>query len=56
MTFICGIIILMNDGRIVAEGEPRHVITKESIKEVYGVNAVFHEDEELGLYMMPVSI
>lgn len=49
-------IILMNDGRIVAEGEPRRVITKESIREVYGVNAVFHEDEELGLYMMPLSI
>ena len=49
-------IILMNGGSIVAEGEPRQVITKESIKEVYGVNAVFHEDEELGLYMMPLSI
>ncbi len=49
-------IILMNDGRVVAEGEPKNVITKEVIKEVYGVNAVFHEDEELGLYMMPLSI
>ncbi|MGM9949708.1 MAG: ABC transporter ATP-binding protein [Lysinibacillus sp.] len=49
-------IILMNEGRIVAEGEPRLVITKESVKEVYGVNAIFHEDEELGPYMMPVSI
>lgn len=49
-------IILMNEGRIVAEGEPRMVITKAVIKEVYGVNAVFHEDEELGLYMMPLNI
>ncbi len=49
-------IILMNEGKIVAEGEPKTVITKEIIKEVYGVNAVFHEDEELGLYMMPLSI
>ena len=49
-------IIVMNDGNIIAEGEPRNVITKEIIKEVYGVNAVFHEDAELGLYMMPLGI
>ena len=49
-------IILMKAGQIIAEGEPREVITKEVIKDVYGVNSVFHEDEELGLYMMPLSI
>ncbi|ARD48350.1 ABC transporter ATP-binding protein [Sporosarcina sp. P33] len=49
-------IIMMKNGRIVAEGPPRQVITKEVIKEVYGVNAVFKEDEELGLYMMSLGI
>ena len=49
-------IILMKAGQIIAEGVPREVITKEVIKDVYGVNSVFHEDEELGLYMMPLSI
>ena len=49
-------IILMKAGQIIAEGAPREVITKEVIKDVYGVNSVFHEDEELGLYMMPLSI
>lgn len=49
-------IILMKNGQIIAEGLPREVITKEVIKDVYGVNAVFHEDEQLGLYMMPLSI
>lgn len=49
-------IILMKEGQIIAEGAPREVITKQVIKEVYGVNSVFHEDEELGLYMMPLSI
>ena len=49
-------IILMKSGNVVAEGAPREVITKEVIKDVYGVNSVFHEDEELGLYMLPVSI
>lgn len=49
-------VILMKAGKIIAEGLPRNVITKEVIKEVYGVNSVFHEDEKLGLYMMPLSI
>ncbi|MEG0470949.1 MAG: ABC transporter ATP-binding protein [Solibacillus sp.] len=49
-------IVLMKAGEIIAEGAPRDVITKEVIKKVYGVNSVFHEDEQLGLYMMPLSI
>ena len=49
-------IIMMKNGRIIAEGPPREVITKDIIKEVYGVNAVFKEDDELGLYMMSLGI
>lgn len=49
-------IIMMKNGRIIAEGSPREVITKDVIKEVYGVNAVFKEDDELGLYMMSLGI
>jgi len=49
-------IILMKAGHIIAEGAPREVITKEVIKEVYGVNAVFKEDEQIGLYMMSLGI
>ncbi|PIC69786.1 iron ABC transporter ATP-binding protein [Sporosarcina sp. P16b] len=49
-------IIMMKNGRIIAEGRPRDIITKDVIKEVYGVNAVFKEDDELGLYMMSLGI
>lgn len=49
-------IILMKAGQIVAEGAPHEVITKEVIKEVYGVDAFFNEDEQLGLYMVPLGI
>lgn len=49
-------IILMSAGRIVAEGAPRDVITKETVKDVYGVEAIFHEDAVLGLYMVPIGI
>ncbi len=49
-------VIMMMDGQIVAEGPPREVITKALIKKVYGVNAIFREDDELGLYMMSIGI
>ncbi|MGE7128469.1 ABC transporter ATP-binding protein [Lysinibacillus xylanilyticus] len=49
-------IILMKAGQIIAEGAPRNVITREVIKEVYGVEAVFNEDELLGFYMVPLGI
>ncbi|PID13989.1 iron ABC transporter ATP-binding protein [Sporosarcina sp. P34] len=49
-------IIMMKNGQIIAEGPPRDIITKDVIKEVYGVNAVFKEDDELGLYMMSLGI
>lgn len=49
-------IILMKAGQIVAEGTPREVITKEVIQEVYNVEAIFNEDEQLGLYMVPLGI
>ncbi|KOS69695.1 iron ABC transporter ATP-binding protein [Lysinibacillus contaminans] len=49
-------IIMMKTGQIVAEGAPRDVITKEVIKEVYSVDAIFNEDKKLGLYMVPLGI
>lgn len=49
-------IILMKAGKMIAEGVPRDVITREVIKEVYGVEVMFKEDEQLGLYMVPVGI
>lgn len=49
-------IILMKAGQIVAEGLPKDVITPDVIQDVYGVKARFYEDEEVGLYMLPVGI
>lgn len=49
-------IILMKSGQIVAEGAPKKVITPEVIQDVYGVKARFYEDDEIGLYMLPVGI
>jgi len=49
-------LIIMKDGDIFAEGTPEDVITTTLMKEVYDVNVVFRHDEEIGYYLMPVSI
>ena len=38
-SFVCNRIFLLKDGFIYADGHPADVITKENIKEVYGVDA-----------------
>lgn len=49
-------VIIMKDGSILAEGKPEEVITSALMKEVYNVNVVFRHDDEIGYYLMPVSI
>lgn len=49
-------IILMKSGKVLAEGTPEAVITKEVIKSVYDVNVLIKQDEQAGIYMIPVSI
>ena len=49
-------VIIMKDGSILAEGKPEDVITSALMKEVYNVNVVFRHDDEIGYYLMPVSI
>ena len=49
-------IILMKNGKVLAEGTPEAVITKEVIKSVYDVNVLVKQDEQAGIYMIPVSI
>lgn len=49
-------VIVMKDGRILAEGAPKQVVTADLVKEVYDVKVAFRDDAEIGYYMMPVSI
>jgi len=49
-------IVVMKDGRIVAAGPPREILTAALIREVFGVNARISHDPESGTaYMIPVS-
>ncbi|MBK3497358.1 ABC transporter ATP-binding protein [Viridibacillus sp. YIM B01967] len=50
-------IILMQSGKIIAEGAPEEVITEQLIKTVYGVKVLFKNDEpSAGLYIVPIGI
>ncbi|MBR0090945.1 MAG: hypothetical protein IJP92_04540, partial [Lachnospiraceae bacterium] len=46
--------IALKEGRIVAEGAPEEVLTKELIRRLYGVDAVFAETEA-GRAIVPVG-
>lgn len=49
-------IIVMKDGEIVAKGAPRAVITKALLYDIYGIEVVVKNDEQTGLYIVPVGI
>jgi len=48
-------IIAMKKGRIVKQGNPKEIMTAELIDEIYGVEVVVKHDEELGMYIVPLS-
>ena len=49
-------IILMKDGKMIAQGHPKDVITTDMMQQVYDVRVAFTEDAEIGRYMIPLSI
>src|SRR5690625_1358274 len=48
-------IIAMKKGHIVKQGNPKEIMTAELIDEIYGVEVVVKHDEELGMYIVPLS-
>jgi iron complex transport system ATP-binding protein len=42
----CTRLILMNDGRVAAEGEPRNVLTEARLAQVFGIRGTFEESVE----------
>lgn len=45
----CTRLILMKDGRIIADGTPEAVVTQENLSEAYGVNALVYKNRISGL-------
>ncbi len=45
----CTRLVLMNNGRIVADGSPEEVLTSQNLSRVYGVNALVYKNRITGL-------
>ncbi|WP_413377708.1 ABC transporter ATP-binding protein [Alkalihalobacillus sp. 1P02AB] len=49
-------LIVLKDGGKMMEGRPAEIINSKSVKDIYGVNADVKNDEESGLYIVPIGI
>ncbi|HLR09387.1 MAG TPA: ABC transporter ATP-binding protein [Bacillota bacterium] len=49
-------VIAMKQGRIVARGAPQTTVTKQLIYDVYGVNVIVKQDDDVGMYIVPLGI
>lgn len=51
----CTRLIMMKDGRIMADGSPESVITRENLRLVYGVDAIVYRNRVTGLIDFHIS-
>src|SRR5690625_2654139 len=49
-------IIAMKQGKVIEKGDPQKIVTSQMMKEVYGVNIAVKNDEDVGLYIVPLGI
>ncbi len=49
-------LIAMKRGQIIAKGGPKEIVTNQLMKEVYGINIMVKNDENVGLYILPLGI
>lgn len=49
-------IIAMKDGQIIQSGPPHAIMTKQLIQDVYGVDVIVKEDEDVGMYIVPLGV
>jgi iron complex transport system ATP-binding protein len=50
------VMIAMKEGRIIANGPPTEVVTSELIQAVYDVEVVIKQDDEAGMYLIPIGV
>ncbi|WP_026672661.1 ABC transporter ATP-binding protein [Alkalihalobacterium bogoriense] len=49
-------IIAMKQGQIILQGKPSEVITTASMKDIYNVDVLVKQENETGLYIVPIGI
>lgn len=50
----CDRIVAMKDGRVVLQGPPEQAVTAQTMKDIYGVEALVRRDDEAGMYIVPL--
>lgn len=50
----CDRIIAMKNGRALLQGSPEQIVTQETIREIYGVDALVRRDEQAGMHIVPL--
>ncbi|WP_217595604.1 ABC transporter ATP-binding protein, partial [Cohnella sp. GbtcB17] len=50
----CDRIVAMKDGRVVLQGPPEQAVTTQTMKDIYGVEALVRRDDEAGMYIVPL--
>jgi|SRR5690625_617307 len=49
-------IIVMKQGKIIIRGEPKSIVSKQLIQDVYGVNVAVKHDADSGMFIVPLGI
>ncbi|OZU87050.1 iron ABC transporter ATP-binding protein [Virgibacillus indicus] len=49
-------IIAMKQGKVIKKGNPKTIVTKQLMQEVYGVNVVVKNEADVGMYIVPLGI
>jgi len=49
-------IIAMKQGEVVEKGNPKLIVTKQLMREVYNVNVAIKNDDDVGMYIVPLGI
>lgn len=49
-------IIAMKNGKMIRRGKPEEIITTDLMQEVYGIEVLIKQDEQTGLYTIPVGV
>ncbi|MDQ0207747.1 ABC transporter ATP-binding protein [Alkalicoccobacillus murimartini] len=49
-------LVVMNKGAIVQYGSPLDIMTKQLVKDVYGIDVVVRHDEDAGMVMLPMGL
>ncbi|MGE6630509.1 ABC transporter ATP-binding protein [Bacillus sp. NPDC077027] len=50
------VLIALKNGQLMTKGRPSEVLTEDMVKHIYGVSVTVKQDEDTGMYIVPVGI